>query len=140
MNCFFFSPSIFKNAWEIEWCYKYYKFYFKELTNFAQIGQFLNVFSFSLELLWLFIVFLTWNTLKLIVSLTEQTSIFTSFQLKIFKKTVWIFSFSLQSSCYESCLLEYVSCWFDLRYLVFRWWVGWMFVCAWIFGYCWLGF
>ena len=40
----------------------------------------------------------------------EQTSIFTSFQLKIFKKKVWAFSFSLHTSCSESCLLEFVSC------------------------------
>ena len=40
----------------------------------------------------------------------EQTSIFTSFQLKIFKKKVWVFSFSLHSSCSESYLLESVSC------------------------------
>ena len=53
----------------------------------------------------------------------EQTSIFTSFQLKISKKKVWLFSFSLHSSCSESCLLEPVSCWFDLGYLLFRWWV-----------------
>ena len=39
-----------------------------KIVCFAQMGQFLNVFSFSLELLWLFIVFLTWNTLKLTVS------------------------------------------------------------------------
>ena len=58
----------------------------------------------------------------------EQTSIFTSFQLKIFKKNVWVFSFSLHTSCSESCLLESVSCWFDLGYLLFRWWVGRMFV------------
>ena len=48
----------------------------------------------------------------------EQTSIFTSFQLKIFKKKVWVFSFSLHSSCSESYLLESVSCWFDLGYLL----------------------
>ena len=58
----------------------------------------------------------------------EQTSIFTSFQLKIRKKKVWVFSFSLHTSCSESCLLESVSCWFHLGYLLFRWWVGWMFV------------
>ena len=58
----------------------------------------------------------------------KQTSIFTSFQLKIFKKKVWVFSFSLHTSCSESCLLESMSCWFDLRYLLFRWWVGQMFV------------
>ena len=58
----------------------------------------------------------------------KQTSIFTSFQLKIFKKKVWVFSFSLHTSCSESCLLESVSCWFDLGYLLFRWWVGWIFV------------
>ena len=58
----------------------------------------------------------------------EQTSIFTTFQLKIFKKKVWVFSFSLHTLCFESCLLESVSCWFDLGYLLFRWWVGRMFV------------
>ena len=58
----------------------------------------------------------------------EQTSIFTSFQLKIFKKKVWFFSFSLHTSCSESCLLESVSCWFHLGYLLFWWWVGWMLV------------
>ena len=58
----------------------------------------------------------------------KQTSIFTSFQLKIFKKKVWVFSFSLHTSCSESCLLESMSCWFDLGYLLFRWWVGQMFV------------
>ena len=40
----------------------------------------------------------------------EQTSIFTSFQLKIFKIKVWVFFFSLHTSCSESCLLESVSC------------------------------
>ena len=62
----------------------------------------------------------------------EQTSIFTSFQLKIFKKNVWVFSFSLHTSCFEFWLLESISCWFDLEYLLFRWWVGWMFV---VFGF-----
>ena len=37
-----------------------------------------------------------------------RTSIFTSFQLKILKKKVWVFSFSLHTSCSESCLLEFV--------------------------------
>ena len=65
----------------------------------------------------------------------KQTSIFTLSHLKIFEKKVWVFSFSLHSSCSESCLLESVSCWFDLGYLFFRWWVGRMFV---VFGF--LGF
>ena len=65
----------------------------------------------------------------------EQTSIFTSFQLKIFKKKVWVFSFSLHSACSESCLLESMSCWFDLGYLLFRWWVGHMFVMLGFLGF-----
>ena len=137
MNCFFFSPSIFKNAWEIEWCYKYYKFYFKELTNFAQIGQFLNVFSFSLELLWLFIVFLTWNTLKLTVSLSNKLYIISTQNLQ--EKGM---SFLFLSTYFMIWVLFTWICelliWFGIFVVSV---MGWMnFCCAWIFGYFCLGF
>ena len=108
MNCFFSPPSIFKNAWEIEWCYKYYKFYFKELTNFAQIGQFLNVFSFSLELLWLFIVFLTWNTLKLTVSLSSKLPFLHHFNSKSSRKR---YEFSLSLYILHDLSLVYLNLW-----------------------------
>ena len=111
----------------------------RENHAFCKIMQFLNILSFPRT----FMTFHYHPYLKHSQThrvTLEQTSIFTSFQLKFFKKNVWVFSFSLHTSCFESCLLESVSCWFDLGYLLFQWWVGWMFVVFGFFGYCWLGF
>ena len=69
-----------------------------KITCFAQIGQFLNVFSFSLELLWLFIVFLTWNILKLTVLLSNKFPFLLHFNL-VLQEKIWVFLLSYSISC-----------------------------------------
>ena len=73
-----------------------------------------KTFQFSLELLWLFIIFLTRNTLKLTMSLSNKLPFLHHFNSKSSRKR-YGFSLSLYILHVLSfVLLESVSCWFDL--------------------------
>ena len=75
---------------------------------FTQIGQFLNVFSFFFELLWLFIVFLTWNTLKLTVSLSNKHPFLHHFNSKSSRKR---YGLSLNLYILHVLSLVYLNLW-----------------------------
>ena len=79
-----------------------------KIVCFAQIGQFLNVFSFSLKLLWLFIVFLTWNSLKFTMSLSNKLPFLHHFNSKSSRKR---YGFSLSLYILHVLSLVYLNLW-----------------------------
>ena len=79
-----------------------------KIACFAQIGQFLNFFSFSLKLLWLFIVCLTWNTLKLTMSLSNKLPFLHHFNSKSSRKR---YGFSLSLYILHVLSLVYLNLW-----------------------------
>ena len=60
------------------------------------------------------------NSLSNSLCHSHKSPFFFSFQLQIFNKKVWVFSFSLHNSCFEHYFLKFVSC--------FQYWISWGFV------------
>ena len=94
-----------------------------KIACFAQIGQFLNVFSFSLELLWPFIVFLTWNTLKLTVSISNKLPFLHHFNSKSSRKrygfSYYLIAFHVYSMCFLDLWFVFEFC--DVYYSCMEW-------------------
>ena len=67
-------------------------------------------FQFSLELLWLFIIFLTWNTLKLTVSLSNKLPFLHHFNSKSLLKR---YGFSLSLYILHVLSFVYLNLWVD---------------------------
>ena len=76
-----------------------------KIACFVQIGQFLSIFSFPSNIFYCSLSSPFQTSLKLTVSLSKNLHFYIISTL-IFKKKVWVFSFSLHSSCFESCLLK----------------------------------
>ena len=83
-----------------------------------------KTFWVSLELLWLFIVFPVWTSLKLTMSLSKNFYFFFNISTSISKKKVWIFLLSLSISYSLPWISWFVSFYWGLCYMGFRTWVG----------------
>ena len=103
-----------------------------KIACFTQIGQFFETFGFSLELLWLFIVFPNWTSLKPTVLLTKIPIVTHHFHFNLQEKGMG-FLFFLSISCSLPWTSWFVSCYWDLRFIdeygwiwVFAVWVVWV--------------
>ena len=79
-------------------------------------GQFLILFSFPSNILWLFIIFLTWTSQTHHVTL-EKSPLLPIISTSIFKKKVWIFLFFISISCSLPWTSWFMSYYCDLKFI-----------------------
>ena len=84
-----------------------------KITCFAQNGSVFEPFQFSLENFWLFIFFLTWNSLKLTVSLSNELPNLLLFILKSSRKR---YGFSLSHYIFHVLSFVFLDLWFVSKF------------------------
>ena len=105
-----------------------------KIACFAHIGQFLNVFSFPLNISDCLLSSSFQTSLKLTVSLSKNLH-FCIISTSIFKKKVWVFLLSYSISCLLHVLSLFLCCCLSFVAVVIHVWNGFILL-DWLKGFC----